>query len=83
MPNLRQSVSRKTNTVVQSLEGEVSLYDLRFKQAFDEKPRKRIRICLRCQANLTVRNKCDQCGLKFHDGLLVSWIKKLLGISPR
>ena len=44
---------------------------------------KKTRICLRCNTNLTNKNKCGKCGLKFHDGLILSWLKKVLGISAR
>jgi hypothetical protein len=44
---------------------------------------KRVRICLRCHANLPTRHKCEKCGLEFHDGPLLGWLKKLWGISPR
>lgn len=83
MPKMNEPNSRNSKIPAQNLESEVMSYNSQTNQTSSEKPKKRVRICLRCNANLTDKNKCDKCGLKFHDGFLLRCFKKLLGIRPK
>ena len=47
------------------------------------KPKKRFRVCLRCQKPMLKKNRCENCKTKFHDGILLGWLKRFLGISPK
>ncbi|MBX7173255.1 MAG: hypothetical protein K1X72_19960 [Pyrinomonadaceae bacterium] len=62
---------------------ETGLLPYQPNKSLNPKNLKRERICLRCYTNLAKRHKCENCGLRFHDGPLLSLLKKLLGISPR
>ncbi len=47
------------------------------------KTKKRIRRCMRCKTQMLDKNRCDKCGIKFHDGVFVSWVKRMVGVSPK
>lgn len=46
-------------------------------------PRKRFRVCIRCQKPMANKNRCATCNIKFHDGLMMRIIKNFLGINPK
>ena len=46
-----------------------------------EPPKKRSRVCLKCRKPSNNKNKCEHCGVKFRDGFLIRFFKKLLGFS--
>ncbi|MBX7171617.1 MAG: hypothetical protein K1X72_11720 [Pyrinomonadaceae bacterium] len=73
----------RTETVAQAFDEGVLDYELKVNELLGLRPKKRFRVCLRCQKTMSNKNRCETCKVKFHDGLMMSWIKWFFGVSPK
>lgn len=58
-----------------------SIAAAQIKSSVELQPRKRLRICLRCQNPLPKKDRCEHCNMKFRDGFLMKVLKRILGIN--